>query len=239
MIKKFVKITGLHNVFNVSDSDLDITSIKEELQSEINQNSILFLTASEDTSYGYPDGTKYIWIMGTLYPIMPNRIFGSKAELDTFVTTSEAIPGLVLNVTNDTISSNNGAYLVERNGASEIKLSKITTGELDISGYMIDIYKKDNKYYYIDPISSEEIEVNDSSVDEEGKYLLLSLGEDKVFINSKDLISLENYYTKDEINASINNINSSISDLSTYVHATVNSSISDISSHIATSLKSA
>ncbi len=68
MIKKFVKITGLHNVFNVSDSDLDITSIKEEMQSEINQNSILFLTASEDTLYGYPDGTKYIWTMNTLYP---------------------------------------------------------------------------------------------------------------------------------------------------------------------------
>ena len=68
MIKKFVKIIGLHNVFNVSDSVLDITSIKEEMQSEINQNSILFLTASEDSVYGYPDGNKYIWTMGTLYP---------------------------------------------------------------------------------------------------------------------------------------------------------------------------
>jgi hypothetical protein len=38
------------------------------MRSEINQNSILFLTASEDTSYGYLDGNKYIWTMGTLYP---------------------------------------------------------------------------------------------------------------------------------------------------------------------------
>lgn len=68
MARKFVKATGLHNIFNTSGSTLDITSIKESVQSKVNQNSIVFLTASEDASYGYPNDSKYIWTMNTLYP---------------------------------------------------------------------------------------------------------------------------------------------------------------------------
>ena len=68
MARKFVKATGLHNIFNTSGSTLDITSIKESVQSKVNQSTIVFLTASEDAIYGYPDGTKYIWTMNTLYP---------------------------------------------------------------------------------------------------------------------------------------------------------------------------
>lgn len=69
MARKFVKATGLHNIFNTSGSTLDITSIKEDVQSKVNQNSIVFLTATfEDEQYGYNDGSKYIWTHNELYP---------------------------------------------------------------------------------------------------------------------------------------------------------------------------
>jgi len=69
MAKKFVKATGLHNVFNVSGSTLDITSIKPSVQSKVNQDSIVFLTATfEDEPYGYNKGSKYIWTHNELYP---------------------------------------------------------------------------------------------------------------------------------------------------------------------------
>lgn len=71
MAQKFVKAIGLHNVFNVSASEtaLDITSIKSSAQSKVNQNSIVFLTAtSDDEQYGYNEGSKYIWTHSELYP---------------------------------------------------------------------------------------------------------------------------------------------------------------------------
>ena len=71
MAKKFVKAIGLHNVFNVSTSEtaFDITSIKSSAQSKVNQNSIVFLTAtSDDEQYGYNKGSKYIWTHSELYP---------------------------------------------------------------------------------------------------------------------------------------------------------------------------
>lgn len=74
MARKFVKATGLHNIFNTSGSTLDITSIKESVQSKVNQTTIAFLTASSDAIYGYPDGTKYIWTMNTLYPTNDSTI---------------------------------------------------------------------------------------------------------------------------------------------------------------------
>ena len=69
MARKFVKATGLHNIFNaVSDTSLDLTSIKQSVQSKVNETTIVFLTASGDASYGYPNDSKYIWTMNTLYP---------------------------------------------------------------------------------------------------------------------------------------------------------------------------
>lgn len=69
MAQKFVKATGLHNVFVTNNSSLNITQIKEDVQSKVNQNSIVFLTAdSSDTQYGYDEGSKYIWTHNELYP---------------------------------------------------------------------------------------------------------------------------------------------------------------------------
>ena len=69
MARKFIKVIGLHNIFNaISDTSLNLTSIKESVQSKVNETSIVFLTALNDTSYGYPDNSKYIWTMNTLYP---------------------------------------------------------------------------------------------------------------------------------------------------------------------------
>lgn len=95
MARKFVKATGLHNIFNTSGSTLDITSIKESVQSKVNQNSIVFLTASEDASYGYSDGSKYIWTMNTLYPTndstIDSDIVESVPDVSLFTVTSTPI----------------------------------------------------------------------------------------------------------------------------------------------------
>lgn len=101
MARKFVKATGLHNIFNTSGSTLDITSIKESVQSKVNQNSIVFLTASEDAIYGYPDGSKYIWTMNTLYPTNDPTIDSDIVESvpDVSLFTVAATP--IVDKTND------------------------------------------------------------------------------------------------------------------------------------------
>ena len=113
MAKKFIKAIGLHNVFNVVDSALDITSIKETLQYKVNQNSIIFITAQDDSSYGYPDGTKYIWTHNELYcsntysvvdetassetsfTIQPNKMYMFGEKTDLTIALSPALPGVV------------------------------------------------------------------------------------------------------------------------------------------------
>ena len=74
------------------------------------------------------------------YPMIANRIFATKAGAETFISTNAtAIPGLILRVIEDTTAANNGAYLVEKNGETGLKLTRIVTGTLDISGSMVDI----------------------------------------------------------------------------------------------------
>lgn len=103
MARKFVKATGLHNIFNTSGSTLDITSIKESVQSKVNQNSIVFLTASEDASYGYPDGTNYIWTMNTLYPTN---------SYDEIIKENEEVIAAIISKLNYTIGFDSSANLV-------------------------------------------------------------------------------------------------------------------------------
>lgn len=76
MAKKFVKVSGLHNIFNAtSATTLDITSIKTEVADRVNSNSIVFITAdSGDVQYGYPNGFKYIWTCNELYPTNESQI---------------------------------------------------------------------------------------------------------------------------------------------------------------------
>ncbi len=69
MAQKFVEVLGLSNVFNpASSTALDTTTLKPEVASKANSNSILFMTAiAADEQYGYPANTKYIWTRGKLY----------------------------------------------------------------------------------------------------------------------------------------------------------------------------
>jgi len=85
--------------------------------------------------------------------------------------------------------------------------------DLDISGEMIDVVEWDGQYY--DARDTEhEHPLNDSTIVEhgEGKYLKLKLGEDDVYIWSKDLISLDNYYTKGEVDEKIADVSDALQD---------------------------
>ena len=94
MARKFVKAIGLHNIFEVSGSTLDLTRIKTSVQNKVNETSIVFLTASGDSSYGYSDDTKYIWTMNTLYPTNSyDEIIENNEEViaNAFVKVNDAI----------------------------------------------------------------------------------------------------------------------------------------------------
>lgn len=173
------------------------------------------------------------------YPVIDNRIFATKAGAEAYIAdpTSSAIPGLILRVIEDSVEANNGAWLVEKDGESALKLTRIVTGTLDISGEMIDViyYEGDATHeagFYNkadgsgEPwVPSEDAEpINDPQVDEGGKYLCLVLNEtDKVYIKSTDLIDLTDYYTKEQVDEKINILDSSVSvaleDLKDYVDA--------------------
>lgn len=172
------------------------------------------------------------------YPMIANRIFATKAGAEAFIadTTANAtaIPGLILRVIEDT-AANNGAYLVEKDGETGLKLTRIVTGTLDISGEMINViqYNGDASHeagFYNkadgsgEPwVPSENAQpIEDVQVNEDGKYLCLVLNEtDKVYIKSTDLIDLTDYYTKDQVDEKINMLDSSVSialeDLKDYV----------------------
>ena len=160
------------------------------------------------------------------YPVIDNRIFATKAGAEAYIAdpTSSAIPGLILRVIEDT-TANNGAYLVEKDGETGLKLTRIVTGTLDISGEMINViqYNGDASYeagFYNkadgsgEPwVPSENAQpIEDAQVNEDGKYLCLVLNEtDKVYIKSTDLIDLTDYYTKDQVDEKINMLDSSVS----------------------------
>ena len=69
MAKKFVEVTGLHNIFDVDStgSSLNTEVLKESVSAKANSNSILFITTKDDSAYGYPDGQRYIWTRGKLF----------------------------------------------------------------------------------------------------------------------------------------------------------------------------
>ena len=105
MAQKFVKAIGLHNVFNTSGSTIDITSIKESAQSKVNQNSIVFLTAtSDDEQYGYSEGSKYIWTHSELYPTndptIDSDIVESVPDVSLFAVASTPVVDKIGDATN-------------------------------------------------------------------------------------------------------------------------------------------
>ena len=163
------------------------------------------------------------------YPMIANRIFATKAGAETFINTNAtAIPGLILRVIEDTTAANNGPYLVEKDSKapSGLKLTRIVTGTVDISGDMIDIiyYEGDDKhgtgfYNKADGVGepwvpSENAKlITDPQVKTAGEYLLLQLNEnDQVYIKSTDLVDLTDYYTKGQVDDKINILDSSVSD---------------------------
>lgn len=115
---------------------------------------------------------------------------------------------------------------------------KISSPDVQISGQMVDIieYQADPQstlqyYNKIDchqegekwvPNEGAEL-IEDPSVVEAGKYLCLEVGDDKVYINSKNLIDLDDYVTKDELDASLRNVSISytLTSGSEYVNTTV------------------
>ena len=197
-----------------------------------------------DENNKFIDQTNLGWVFSFeangKYPMIANRIFATKAGAEAFIadTTANAtaIPGLILRVIEDT-PANNGAYLVEEDleATSGLKLTRIVTGTLDISGKMIDViyYEGDATHeagFYNkadgsgEPwVPSEDAEpINDEQVDAEGKYLCLQLNnDDYVYIKSTDLIDLTDYYTKEQVDEKINILDSSVSvaleDLKDYV----------------------
>lgn len=73
MAKKFVKVNGLHNVFEAS-ANIASSTIKSGASASVDANSILFITADADdvTLFGsdYPsmkEGAHYIWAQGVLH----------------------------------------------------------------------------------------------------------------------------------------------------------------------------
>ena len=162
------------------------------------------------------------------YPMIANRIFATKAGAETFISTNAtAIPGLILRVIEDTTAANNGAYLVEKDSKapSGLKLTRIVTGTVDISGAMIDIiyYEGDAEHgagFYNKAdgagkpwVPSENAKlITDPQVKTAGEYLLLQLNEnDQVYIKSTDLVDLTDYYTKGQVDDRINMLDSSVS----------------------------
>ena len=63
----FVKATGFHNIFDVSNNTYNISELKNSV-TKANKNSIIFITAdSTYEDYGYMTGSTYIWTHGELY----------------------------------------------------------------------------------------------------------------------------------------------------------------------------
>lgn len=123
---------------------------------------------------------------------------------------------------------------------------KILNPDLDISGEMINVIyfngdaTHEAGYYNEADGSGEPWEPNedaepikDQHVNEPGKYLCIILNEDQspIYINSKDLISLDNYYTKQEINDFLGDISTYINDINASINIIndfINSSIGNI-----------
>lgn len=69
MAKKFVKVTGLNKVFDVSTDGktLDTTKLKTSISETATDYSILYMVAtSDDEQYGYKADTTYTWSRGIL-----------------------------------------------------------------------------------------------------------------------------------------------------------------------------
>ena len=130
MAKKFVKVTGLNKVFDVStdNATLDTAKLKASVSTNANEYSILYITATAaDEVYGYKAGTTYTWSRGMLIGNNTvslidgsNGISGAASAEEVYNTFSDMMVsfqelGQYINEARTTVldsSSDNKAYLL-------------------------------------------------------------------------------------------------------------------------------
>lgn len=112
----FVKVTGFHNIFNVSNNTYNISELKSSV-TNANKNSIIFITAdSTDEDYGYMTGSTYIWTHGELYSCNDYIIPLKSKEGSSSIVMKPYIMynlGTVDSAINISLESNNGIYCKE------------------------------------------------------------------------------------------------------------------------------
>lgn len=131
MAKKFVDVTGLHNVFDASGVQLNTSTIKESARNEADDYSILFITATtEDNAYGYPTGSKWIWTRGELYDCNSGTIIPiTYAQLKRLRDNSKLIPGQQYQIT-DYIFTTKQKYTKSANHLFDIVVMAESTNVL-------------------------------------------------------------------------------------------------------------
>lgn len=166
-------------------------------------------------------------------PTTWGKVSNDGSEVDTTVVT--AYNGMTV-----AVLENNGLYMCidEDNFTTAGGWKRLDAPDLSVSGKMIDVVNEGTEeapvYVWYDEDLNRHI-IKDSSVNEAGKYLLLSIGDTEVYINSKDLVSLDNYYTKEEIDSSVNTalaqINTSITNINTNIQ-NINDAINNLDSSV-------
>ena len=159
-------------------------------------------------------------LINTTLPLDPRQVVEYKEDLtkkDTWTGTG-VYRGMMVSVLEDQAVYMYTPPIETYDPTKSEYWKKISSPDVQISGQMVDIieYQADPQsalqyYNKIDchqegekwvPNEGAEL-IDDPSVIEAGKYLCLEVGEDKVYINSKNLIDLDDYVTKDELDASL------------------------------------
>lgn len=136
--KKFVKVTGLHNVFGNTFSNITDGIILEAVKSTVDANSILFITAdaTDVTNFSsdlksLKEGAKYIWAKNTLFDC--NHLQDVSFTGDTWIQTDATLSGGELTLTashktgkSGTFGNNTGGTADAEGESVTIKVPKLT-----------------------------------------------------------------------------------------------------------------
>jgi len=148
MAKKFVKVNGLHNVFEVS-ANITSSTIKSGASASVDANSILFITAdaADVTLFGsdYPsmkEGAHYIWAQGVLHDTN-SGIMDAKSGSDWIDVDVTGKTATVSHSESDVVSGEYGMV-----GASSVKAGgtivvKIPNFAVDKYGHLTAAASKD------------------------------------------------------------------------------------------------
>lgn len=90
MAKKFCKVKGIHNAFNLNQtsSDYDFNQLKTSIQDIANSNTIMFIIADNDDANvhaKYNAGSMFIWTNSMLF----------NCNDTTYLAASSTLPGIV------------------------------------------------------------------------------------------------------------------------------------------------